>query len=348
MSRTAMHPGMAAGRGATRTGSSPADSRRFRAAREHEWRRLEEVLTQAEKRGVRKLEDEDLLALPILYRGALSSLSVARETSLDHELITYLEGLCARAYFFVYGVRTSAWKRLRDFFGHDWPAAVRGLWRETLAAVLLTLIGVAAGYLLVSGDPGWYGSFVPDQLAGGRNFSASREALRATLYDGQMALSTFATFLFTHNSRVAIFAFALGFAFGVPTALLVVYNGAMMGAFLALFSSKGLGMELGGWLIIHGSTEIFAIILAGAAGFRIGWSVVFPGERTRLAAATDGGRSAALVMGGVIVMLLVAGLLEGFGRQLVLADGARYAIGLAMLFLWCAYFYLPRRRVRHG
>ena len=38
-------------------------------------------------------------------------------------------------------------------------------------------------------------------------------------------------------------------------------------------------MELGGWLIIHGSTEIFAIVLAGAAGFRIGWSVVFPGER---------------------------------------------------------------------
>jgi uncharacterized membrane protein SpoIIM required for sporulation len=325
-----------------------SDSRRFRAAREHEWWRLEEILTQAEKRGVRKLEHEDLLALPILYRGALSSLSVARETSLDHELITYLEGLCARAYFFVYGVRTSAWKRLGDFFARDLPGAVRGLWRETLLSSLFFAIGLVAGYLLVSAEPGWYGAFVPDGLAGERNFSASRETLRGTLYNSHEGLSTFATFLFTHNTRVSIFAFALGFAFGVPTALIILYTGAMMGAFFALFVSHDLGMELGGWLIIHGSTEIFAIVLAGAAGFRIGWSVVFPGEQSRLAAAAERGRSAALVMGGVILMLLFAGLLEGFGRQLVLTDLPRYAIGLSMFFLWCVYFYLPRRAAADG
>lgn len=323
--------------------TAQGDSRRFRAAREGEWRRLEEILNRAEKRSVRKLSDEELLALPILYRGALSSLSVARETSLDHELVTYLESLCSRAYFFVYGVRTSASKRLRDFFKADWPAAVRGLWRETLASLLLTLIGAITGYLLVRGDPSWFGSFVPEGLAGNRDFGASTEQLRATLYDSSDFLSTFATYLFTHNSQVAILAFALGFAFGIPTILLLLYNGLTLGAFIALFASRGLGMELGGWLIIHGTTEIFAIVLAGAAGFRIGWSVIFPGERTRLAAATDGGRSAALVMGGVIVMLLTAGLLEGFGRQLIRVDGTRYAIGFVMLFLWCVYFYLPRR-----
>ncbi len=100
---------------------------------------------------------------------------------------------------------------------------------------------------------------------------------------------------------------------------------------------------MGGWLIIHGSTEFFAIVLAGAAGFRIGWSVVFPGEETRLASAARAGRSAATVMAGVVVMLLFAGLLEGFGRQLITADGARYAIGLSLLLAWIAYFYLPRR-----
>lgn len=320
-------------------------SRDFRAARQAEWKRLEELLIRAEKKSVRALADEELLALPILYRGALSSLSVARETSLDHELITYLEGLCARAYFYVYGVRTSAWKRLGAFFRSDWPAAVRGLWRETLAALALTLLGGLAGYLLVSGDPSWFGGIVPSGLAGGRDFSASAESLRETLYhaEGAQGLSTFATYLFTHNSQVSILAFALGFAFGIPTALLLVHNGAMLGAMLALFASRGLGPEMGGWLIIHGSTEFFAIVLAGAAGFRIGWSVVFPGEETRLAAATGAGRSAALVMAGVVVMLLFAGLLEGFGRQLIVNDGARYLIGLSLLLAWLTYFYLPRR-----
>jgi uncharacterized membrane protein SpoIIM required for sporulation len=325
--------------------NAAAEPRRFRAAREQEWRRLEDILTRAEKKSVRSLSDEDLLALPILYRGALSSLSVARETSLDLELVTYLEGLCARAYFFVYGVRTSAGSRLAAFFARDWPAAVSGLWRETLVSLAITAIGLLAGYRLVAGDAGWYDSLVPAEMASGRDFEATTDFLRGTLYhdEGGRGLSAFATFLFTHNAQVSMLSFALGFAFGVPTAMLLVYNGAMIGAMLALFASHGLGYEMGGWLIIHGSTELFAIVLAGAAGFRIGWSVVFPGEESRLAAATASGRSAAIVMAGVVVMLLCAGLLEGLGRQLVTSDGLRYAIGLVMLALWLAYFYLPRR-----
>ena len=326
--------------------TAAASARSFRAAREEEWRRLEDILTRAEKGSVRSLSDEDLLALPVLYRGALSSLSVARETSLDLELINFLEGLCARAYFFVYGVRTSAGSRLAAFFSQDWPAAVRGMWRETLVSFAITLIGLAAGYLLVTGDSGWFDSLVGPEMAQGRDFNATTASLRETLYhdEGGQGLSAFATFLFTHNAQVSIMSFALGFAFGVPTAMLLIYNGAMMGAFLALFSANGLGVEMGGWLIIHGSTEMYAIILAGAAGFRIGWSVVFPGEESRLEAATAAGRSAAIVMAGVVVMLMCAGLLEGLGRQLVTSDIARYAIGIAMLVFWCAYFYLPRRQ----
>jgi uncharacterized membrane protein SpoIIM required for sporulation len=324
---------------------SRADTRRFRAEREAEWRRLEALIVRSERRSVRTLTDEELLALPILYRGALSSLSVARETSLDLELINYLEALCARAYFLVYGVRTSVWQRLAGFFARDWPVAVRGMWKETLAALLLTLIGTLAGYYLVAGEPSWYDNILPEGLANGRDFSASTESLRGTLYheEGAQGLGFFATLLFTHNAQISMGCFALGFAFGVPTAMLLIYNGSMLGAILALFASRGLGLEMGGWLIIHGTTEFFAIVLSGAAGIRIGWSVVFPGEETRFAAASRAGRAAAAVMGGVVVMLLVAGLLEGFGRQLVTGDSARYAIGLSMLALWLAYFYLPRR-----
>ncbi len=328
------------------TAATATDSKAWRAAREAEWQRLEALLAIAEKKSVRALDDEELMALPLLYRGALSSLSVARETSLDLELVTYLEALCARAYFFVYGVRTSPWRRLSAFFLRDWPEAVRDLWRETLVAALLLLIGVLAGFLLVTNDPFWFGAFVPEQLAAGRDFSASSDFLAGTLYETEADgwLGAFATFLFTHNSQVAILCFALGFAFGVPTALLLVHNGAMAGAFLALFTSHGLGLELGGWLMIHGSTELFAIILAGAAGLRIGSTVVFPGEAPRLAAASRAGRAAALAMAGVVVMLFVAALLEGVGRRTITSDGLRYAIAVGMLALWLAFYYLPRRR----
>lgn len=326
--------------------TAAATSGGFRSAREAEWRRLEAILDLVERKSPRVLDDEDLMALPVLYRGALSSLSVARETSLDLALIWYLETLCARAYFFIYGVRTSPWQRLTAFFGTDWPTAVRALWRETILALLLIAAGAIAAFALVTANPDWFGAFVPDELGGGRDFSASRASLRATLYDGggDGWLGAFATFLFTHNAQVAISCFALGFAFGVPTMLLLVYNGATLGAFYALFVSRGLGFELTGWLMIHGTTELFAIALAGAAGIRIGLAMVFPGAAPRLAAARIAGRTAALAMAGVIVMLFAAGLLEGVGRQRITSDGLRYAIAAGVLGLWLAFFYLPRRR----
>jgi uncharacterized membrane protein SpoIIM required for sporulation len=272
---------------------------------------------------------------------------VARATSLDQALIDYLEALCARAYFFVYGARTTLFGRIEQFFAHDWPVAVRDLWRETLVSGLLVLAGVIVAYALVIMEPGWYASFVPEGLAGGRDMAASTETLRHTLYSNDdasdSALGVFATFLFTHNAQIALFAFALGFAFCIPSSFLLAYNGCMLGAMIALFASHGLGFEFGGWVFIHGVTELFAVTLAGAAGLRIGWSIAFPGELTRVAAAERAGRQGAIVMLGVVVMLFFAGLLEGVGRQLITADLVRWAIAITTGVAWALYFYAPRR-----
>lgn len=317
---------------------------RFRAAHEADWERLDQLVSRMEKRSIRALSDDDILALPLLYRTTMSSLAVARDTSLDRGLIVYLEQLTTRAYFQIYGVQTSAWRQLGHFFARGWPEAVQGLWRETLVCLLLGLAATVVAYLLVRSDPTWFYGIIPESLAGGRDPSASAESLRATLYDRQDdMLATFATYLFTHNSQIAIFAFALGFAFAVPTILLILYNGLSLGAFIAVFAAKGLAFNLGGWLFIHGTTELFAIHIAGAAGLRIGTAIAFPGRDSRTEAAVRAGRPAAVAMAGTVVMLAVAGLLEGIGRQTVVDDFSRYAIGSAMLAGWLAYFYMPRR-----
>ncbi len=325
-------------------------SQRFRQQRESDWRRLEQLMTKAEKGSASKLTDEEILAIPVLYRSTLSALSVARETSLDLGLVEYLETLSARAYFFVYGSRATLQDRLTSFLRHDWPNAVRGLWRETLISTALMLLGAIVAGWLVLHEPEWFYAFVPSEMAGGRDPAASTETLRSTLdsSDGSGGLSVFAAFLFTHNAQVAILAFALGFALCLPTGMLILYNGATLGAFVALFTSRGLGVEVGGWLLIHGVTELFAVILAGAAGFRIGWAVAFPGQRRRLDAAVEAGRTAAIVMGGVVVMLFFAGLLEGFGRQLIVHTGLRYGVAAFTALVWAAYFYFPRREARLG
>jgi uncharacterized membrane protein SpoIIM required for sporulation len=319
-------------------------SRRFREEREADWRRLERLLIRAEREGAAGLDDQQLLAIPLLYRSTLSALSVARATSLDHELVDYLENLSARAYFFVYGARAHPGERIRRFFASDWPGAARALWRETLAAVLLIALGTAVSYTLVLRDPDWFYAFVPGAMTQGRDPTATTAFLRSTLYGGKdVPLSLFATFLFTHNAQIALSAFALGFMFCLPSGFLMIYNGCSLGALLALFASRGLEFQLGGWLFIHGATELFAVALAGAAGFRIGWALAFPGVRSRMEAIAAAGRQGAILMVGVVIMLFVAGLLEGLGRQLIDLDLARYAIAIVTLAGWCAYFYVPRR-----
>lgn len=320
-------------------------SYRFREEREADWAELDRIVQQAEKRGVHGLTDSDLAELPHLYRQAVSSLSVARTISLDQNVVAYLETLCARAYFFVYGTRSRMSERIAQFFARDWAAAVSAAKGPTLLAFLCLFGGALLAFFLTLSDNEWYWTF-----HGGfdsRNPNATYDELRATLYEERQniadMLGAFAAQLFSHNSGIAIFAFALGFAFGAPTAVLLIYNGVYIGSFYAVFWQKGLGYELTGWLFIHGVTELFAVILAGAAGFMIGGAVAFPGRKTRMQSMRDAGDKAAMVIIGAVVMLFLAALLEGFGRQLITSDVARYTIAITTLVFWLGYFYLPRR-----
>lgn len=323
-------------------------SDRFRLEREGEWKRLETVVTQMEAGRMRRVSDEDLLALPALYRTAASSLSIARETSLDAALIAYLEALTQRAWFLVYGPRSSLWSWFKRFLGGEWSAAVRAMGSDILIALAMMVAGTAVGWMLVSSNPDWYYSLVSAGFADERVPGSSQEVLRGTLFGNQRqdGMSVFAASLFSNNAQVSILCFALGFAFGLPTMLLLIQNTALLGAMLWLFHGKGLLVDFVGWLSIHGTTELFAILLAGAAGLHIGRAMAFPGNASILDAAAAAGRRAAQVMTGVVLMLIVAAVLEGFARQLVDNTPARFAVGGFMLVFWIGYFFAFRRGVR--
>jgi uncharacterized membrane protein SpoIIM required for sporulation len=326
--------------------SAVLKSTQFRREREPSWRELEDLLEKLRRGSPRSLTPQELTRLPTLYRGALSSLSVARSISLDQSLLAYLESLANRAYFQIYGPRKGFGAVAGAFLRHGFPAAVQALARPILLAILISVIAALAGYFLCVGNAEWYYTLMPEGMAAGRTPTSSTEELRQALYDQAAApgdyLSAFASFLFVHNAGIGITGFALGFAFGLPTALLLIQNGLMLGAFVALYVSHGLGVDIGGWLIIHGSTELLAIALAGGAGFALGGALLFPGGKSRLGALAETGRAAGQVALGCVLMFCVAGMLEGFARQWVVAPWARYAIGWLMLIFWTLYFCQPR------
>jgi len=312
----------------------------FRAEREDSWRELEGLIGRVERSGLRGLGPAELARLPLLYRATLSSLSVARAISLDRNVLEYLESLCGRAYLAVYGTRRHLREALGDFFARRFPGAVRAHAVPLALSAALLLLGALAGFALTSADPERFYAFVNPAYAGGRGPTSSTESLRQALYGGRKAaemLQTFAAFLFSHNARIGLAAFALGIAGGAPTALLLFSNGLVLGAFGALYASRGLSVEFWAWVLPHGVTELTAVALCGAAGLAIGRALLFPGREERLAALARRGREAGVVALGAVALFFAAALVEGIFRQLVHAVPVRYAVAGASALLLGAW-----------
>lgn len=313
-------------------------SSRFRLEREGDWLRLQAILDQAERRGLKSLDFEDARDLMMLYRQAVNALSVAREISLDSAIIAYLENLSARAYLVVYAPRATIRGVVARFFRQGAPLAFRRSGIELVVAFALMVLGGMVAFALTRTDPTWFYAIVPEGLAAGRGPQASADALRRVIYDSEPGaldqLGAFATYLFSHNTRVAIFSFVLGIVACVPSALLMLYNGSIIGALAAIYVEKELGLDLFAWLSIHGVTELSAIAIATAGGFRLGRAVLFPGDKTRKAALSETAHDAVKLAVLAALMLLAAGLLEGFARQLVTGPAWRIGIGWGIGGLW--------------
>ena len=211
------------------------------------------------------------------------SLSVARSISLDPTLIDYLESLAAAPISLVYGARTnSVGGASATSSSGDWPrggAPAQG--RETLVSLFALLAGRARRLRADAANPDWYYTFVP--RGPGRRPRRRRPrpntcARRCTTSDaGRRDRALVLRHLPVHPQRqIGILAFALGFAFGLPTVLLLVQNGLHAGRVLALYASRGLGIESAGWLSSTASPSCSPSSCAAPAGWRSAAPWPFP------------------------------------------------------------------------
>jgi uncharacterized membrane protein SpoIIM required for sporulation len=327
-------------------------SAKFRAEREEGWQRLEAMISKSERGGIGALSAREAQDLASLYRAAVSSFSVARNIALDRNLLMYLENLTLRAYLVVYGPRGGVMENLGEFLRRTWPESVRALRKHLLIMAIIFFAGAAAGFMMVRSDINNFSLFVGEWMAGERGPESTREELlKEELFpewperDGFLKMFVvFANFLFTHNARIGLLCFGLGFLLGIPTVLLMAQNGAMLGAFIALHARLGLTVDFIGWLSIHGVTEILAILLMGAAGLSVAENILFPGRMGRIDNLKREGFTAASVVTGAVLMLFVAGIIEGGFRQLIAHTGGRFIFAAVTVALWTAYFALAGRR----
>ena len=220
-----------------------------------------------------------------------------------------------------------------------------------LIVTLALIAGVAAGFILTVQDESWFTAFMPADMASGRGPASTAAQLRDkelfAPWPGPVeAFGIFANVLFSHNTAVGLLCFGLGLAAGIPTLMLVVYQGLSLGAFVALHYDRGLMVDCLGWLSIHGTSELGALILLAAGGLVIADKILFPGRYSRIENLALHGRQAAQMAVGGILMLFVAGILEGGFRQFIQSTPLRFAVGLTIGALWIAYYSLCGRSKR--
>lgn len=323
-------------------------SARFRREREPIWRELDKLVGEVERRGFGAIGPEALGRLPSLYRATLSSLSVARAAVLDRNLLDHLESLAARAHLCLCGPRERVPAAIGRYCRTVFPRAARAVRAPLLLASLVLALGFAIAFVLCQRDLELYWYFIDGSRAQGRDPTATTEELRATLffeeqYDGG-ALGFFAAWLWTHNSQVTLLAFGLAILGGVPGLLLLLVTGLELGAMSALFHDRGLAVEWWSWVLPHGVTELLAVLLGTAAGLHVAQGLVFAGPHGRLRAMAEHGKRAGPLLFGAMVMLFLAGNIEGVFRQTVQVVPVRYALVLLSALLWLVYLgYCGRR-----
>ncbi|MDQ1415885.1 MAG: hypothetical protein QOF81_1498 [Acidimicrobiaceae bacterium] len=306
------------------------DIDQFLARNTPTWKRLQQ-LTQRAGMGVRRLSGAELQELISLYQRTASHLSYAQTNFRDPVLTARLSQQLAASGSIIYGSRPRSIRSFGQFFTRTFPAA---LWRirgfVAVSAVLTLGPAIAVGGWLAN-SPRAVEATAP---------AAVRQAYVnedfASYYSSQPA-AAFATEVYTNNIRVAALAFAGGILICIPTAYLLVSNGAGVGQAAGLFAAAGQSSKFYGLILPHGLLELTSVIIAGAAGLRLGWAVIDPGDRTRATAIAEEGRRSVVLVLGVILTLLIAGLIEGFVTGSSLPTAVRVGIGVAVEVAFLVY-----------
>lgn len=302
------------------------------------WDRLEALVKRR-----RRLSGAEVDELVDLYQQVSTHLSLVRSASTDAVLVSRLSSLVARARAAVTGAHAPLWREFIRFWTVSFPVVAYRCWRWWLGSAVVFYAVAAVIAVWVARNPEVQSVIgTPsdiDQLVN-HDFAS---------YYSENPAGSFALRVWTNNSWVAAQCIGFAILLGVPIPYILFQNAANLGLSAGLMFDAGKGGIFLGLLTPHGLLELTAVLLAGAAGMRLGWMVVAPGDRPRGQVLAEQGRAVVSVAVGLAVVLLVSGLIEALVTPSPLPTFARIAIGVTAEVAFLAYVvHFGRRAARAG
>jgi uncharacterized membrane protein SpoIIM required for sporulation len=307
----------------------------FAAAHQPDWDRLAVLVKRR-----RRLSEDEVDELVASYQRAATHLSVLRSGGHDPALTARLSGLLGRARAAITGADTPAWRSVGEFFAVAFPAmAYRARWWWLATAAGSIAIALIAGRW-VAASPAVQASLAShSQVAGLVNHQFRN-------YYSQDTASSFGLKVWTNNVWVAAQALILGAFLGVGTIYVLLFNALNLGVDGGLMIGHGKAAEFFTLILPHGMLELSAVFLAAAAGLRMGWAIIDPGQRSRMQALAEEGRATVTIALGLIVVLATSGAIEAFVTPSSLPSWARIGIGAVAEAGFLAYVIVAGRRAR--
>ncbi len=293
-------------------------------------------------------KDRDPDKLNNLFIQITDDLSYSRTFYPNRSVRVYLNNLAQQIFYSIYKNKKTQWSRLIYFWTDELPQLVYNAKKEFRFSLFLFLLAFAIGAFSSAMDPDF-----PRVILGDSYVDMTIENIESgdpmAVYKqrGEFGMSLGIT---ANNLYVAFFTFVLGVFFGIGSGAILVSNGVMVGAFQYFFIDKGLFWESFLTIWTHGTLEISAIIIAGAAGMTMGRGLVFPGTLTRLQAFQISARRGLKLMMGIAPIIILAGFIEGYlTRYTQTPDFIRALFILVCLFFIIGYFViLPVVKARNG
>lgn len=300
------------------------------------WKELERALDPVARGG-----DTDPDKLARWFVELTDDLSYARTFYPQSATTRYLNDLARTAHQAIYRNRRERKGRIVSFWREELPRELYAARRELLYSFVVFMLAAGIGVLSAAGDETFLRLILGDSYVNMTLENIERGDPMA-VYKGAGEVDMF-LMITVNNVRVAFLAFAAGLILSFGTIYILFSNGVMLGAFQYFFHEKGLLLTSVLSIWIHGTLEISAIVIAGAAGLVMGNSILFPGTYTRMQSFMKGARRGLKISIGLVPIFITAGFLEGFvtRHSSVSAVMSAGIIILSLVFVIGYFIYYP-------
>lgn len=298
------------------------------------WKELEDFSNRVNKKGVKALPSSEVKRFLQLFRQCSHNLAYARTHYPESNAVIYLNSLVGKCHSHIYAVEKTSIKDLLKYVYYDFPKKLKEHRWYVIVSFLFFLAGalISLGLVLYNSDNAFI--FLPQNMVEGVKSGIAGGG-------GQWNYPLMSSTIMFNNITVSLKAFVFGITLGLGTIYVLFFNGAILGSLTALMYMYGNPKNYWSLILPHGVFELTAIFISGAAGLMIAKSLIIPGEYSRKHALISGAKKAVALIVGVIILLVIAGIIEGFFTPLAISENLKLLFAAITAIILIVYFSIP-------